>query len=289
MNELLPVFSPIVPFCKLIQGGLQEGMTLTVCGRVLPDADRFHVNLQHNSDVVLQINPRYKWFWTVCGYVVHNSCQNGKWGWEETKSEIPFPRGQKFTLQIVVTRDSYKISANGKPFSEYKHRIPFQNVDSICIGGMVELSLVAFQHLAPHHAAPLGSFRIPYKSIIHGGLQPDKVIIIIQGVINPQANRMWFSLRHKTGIAFNCVACFNENEVVCNSYEDGEWGQEERFRDMPFKRGQPFQVTICCSPDNYEVFVNGGLAHTYNHRYTELQEIDVLEINGNVQLSFVQP
>ncbi|RXN13464.1 galectin-9-like isoform X1 [Labeo rohita] len=239
MNQLLPVFGPRVLFSKPIQGGLKDGMTITVCGRVLPNADRFHVNLQRNSDVVLHINPRYTWFWIPYGYVVHSSCQNGTWDWEENKSETPFPRGQTFTLQIVVTQDSYK--------------------------------------------------KIPYKSIIHGGLQPDKVIIIIQGVISPQANRMGFSLRHKTGIAFECVACFNENEVVCNSCENGKWGQKERFTDMPFRRGQLFQVTICCSPDNYKVFVNGGLSHTYNHRYTKLQEIDVLEISGNVQLSFVQP
>lgn len=70
---------------------------------------RFSVNLQHRSDVVLHVNPRYKWFWTVCGYVVHNSCQNGTWGWEENKSETPFPRGQTFTLQILVTQKSYKV------------------------------------------------------------------------------------------------------------------------------------------------------------------------------------
>ncbi|XP_050957488.1 galectin-9 [Labeo rohita] len=165
MNQLLPVFGPRVPFSKPIQGGLKDGMTITVCGRVLPNADRFHVNLQRNSDVVLHINPRYTWFWISYGYVVHNSCQNGTWDWEENKSETPFPRGQTFTLQIVVTQDSYKISANGKPFSEYKHRMPFQNVDSIFIGGMVELSLVAFQHLAPHHAAPLGSFVSYFKHL----------------------------------------------------------------------------------------------------------------------------
>ncbi|XP_051746590.1 galectin-9-like [Ctenopharyngodon idella] len=289
MNRLPPVFNPSVPFSTQIKKGLLEGMIITVCGRVLPDADRFHVNLKHNSDVVLHVNPRYKWFWTDCGYVVHNTCQKGTWGYEEHKSETPFPRGLKFALQILITQDSYKISANGKPFSEYKHRMPFQNVDNICIGGMVELNLVALQHLAPHHAAPLGSFMIPYKSIIHGGLQPDQVIIIIQGFVNPQTDRMGFSLRHKTGIAFDYSARFDENEIVCNSCEDGKWGEEERPCNMPFKRGNFFEVTICTSHPHYKVYVNGGLNYTYRHRFTKLEEIDVLEVTGDVQLSFVQP
>ncbi|KAL1250705.1 hypothetical protein QQF64_018501 [Cirrhinus molitorella] len=89
----------------------------------------------------------------------------------------------------------------------------------------------------------------------------DKVIIIIQGVI-------YFLKRTATRMGM---------------------GPGGTFRTCRLKEASLSQVTICCSPDNYEVFVNGGLAHTYNHRYTELQEIDVLEINGNVQLSFVQP
>lgn len=50
-----------------------------------------------------------------------------------------------------------------------------------------------------------------------------------------------------------------------------------------------FQVTIFCSHHQYEVFVNGEKTHTYKHRYTKLEEIDVLDIRGDMQLTFVQP
>lgn len=56
------------------------------------------------------------------------------------------------------------------------------------------------------------------------------------------SNRMGFSLRHKTGIAFDYSARFDENEIVCNSCEDGKWGEEERPCNMPFKRGNFFEV-----------------------------------------------
>uniref|UniRef100_A0A673FRV1 Galectin n=1 Tax=Sinocyclocheilus rhinocerous TaxID=307959 RepID=A0A673FRV1_9TELE len=306
LHEQLPFFNPTVPFCSPIPGGLLEGMSITVCGRVLPDADRFRVDLQNAADVALHFNPRYN----SGGYIVHNSRLNGVWGKEENKAPTPFPRGHLFTLQILVTLSSYKISANGKPFSEFKHRMPLTHVDKICMAGMVRPSLIAFQYLEvvlkkvpgtvpsgkppksePYRAVPCRTMQwksaiIPYKSIIDGGLRSGKVIII-EGVINPDGMEIF--LRHKTGIAFYYSPRFDENVVVCNSYEDGTWGDEEIYELMPIKIGQPLQVTIFCSHQGYEVFVNGEQTHTYSHRYTNLEEIDVLDIRGDVQLSFVQP
>uniref|UniRef100_A0A672M963 Galectin n=1 Tax=Sinocyclocheilus grahami TaxID=75366 RepID=A0A672M963_SINGR len=292
-----------VPFTRLIQGGLQEGTSITVCGRVLSDADRFQVDLKYGSDIALHFNPRYE---GGSEYVMHNTLQRGRWGSEERKYETPFPRGQMFALQILVTLSSYQISTNGKPFSEYKHRMPFSWVDRIHVSGNMEVKLVAFQYLVVRYVLNiymsvcefifyvntkisfLFLYTVPYKSIIHGGLQLGKVIII-QGFINPQANRVVISLRHKAGIAFVYNAGFDENLVLCNTYGDGKWGEEEQSEVMPFKKGQPLQVTIFCSRHQYQVFVNGEQTHTYSHRHTKLEEIDVLEVSGDVQLSFVQP
>uniref|UniRef100_A0A673IP96 Galectin n=1 Tax=Sinocyclocheilus rhinocerous TaxID=307959 RepID=A0A673IP96_9TELE len=281
-----------VPFTRLIQGGLQEGTIITVCGRVLSDADRFQVDLKYGSDIALHFNPRYE---GGSGYIMHNTLQRGRWGSEERKYETPFPRGQMFALQILVTLSSYKISTNGKPFSEYKHRMPFSWVDRIHVSGNMEVKLVAFQYLVVRYVLNIYMsvcefiyYTVPYKSIIHGGLQLGKVIII-QGFINPQANRVVISLRHKTGIAFVYSADFDENLVLCNTYGDGKWGKEEQSELMPFKKGQPLQVTVFCSRHQYQVFVNGEQTHTYSHCHTKLEEIDVLEVSGDVQLSFVQP
>uniref|UniRef100_A0A8C1ML94 Galectin n=1 Tax=Cyprinus carpio TaxID=7962 RepID=A0A8C1ML94_CYPCA len=278
LNQQLPFFNPRVPFCSPIQGGLLEGMSITVCGRVLPDANRFHVDLQNGSDVALHFNPRYN----SGGYVIINSRMNGVWGEEKNKSQTSFPRGQLFALQILVTLSSYQISTNRESFSEFKHRIPFSYAEQICIDGKVELSLVAFQYLARQNCGK----KVPYKSIIDGGLRSGKVIII-QGVINSEGMEIF--LRHRTGIAFYYRPHFDENVIVCNSYEDGKWGENETYELTLIKIGEPLQVTIFCSCHGYEVFVNGQQTHTYSHRYANLQEIDVLDIRGDVQLSFVQP
>ncbi|KAI7811147.1 galectin-4-like [Triplophysa rosa] len=279
-----PVFNPRKPY--EVQGGLLEGMIITVCGRVWADSERFQVDLQHCSDIVLHVNPRYE---NGHDYVVHNTFTNGHWDPNyEQDYECPFPRGQSFALQILVTKETYKISANGKPFSEYKHRVLFSRVDSISVSGMVDVNLVLVQYLEPLYAPIPGTFRVPYKSIIYGGLYAGKTILI-QGLVYLHAQSLEVNLRHKTGVAFNYCCHLDKNVVVLNNYENGEWGKPEKYIDMPFTRGQPFQMTICCKENHYSVFASDKQVHTYTHQYTELQDIDVLEISGDVQLNFVQP
>uniref|UniRef100_A0A8C2EMK2 Galectin n=1 Tax=Cyprinus carpio TaxID=7962 RepID=A0A8C2EMK2_CYPCA len=102
-------------------------------------------------------------------------------------------------------------------------------------------------------------------------------------------DRMEISLRHKTGIAFHCSVCFDENVVECNSYEDGKWENGEKSQvalKIIFVFVCAFQVTIFSSCDHYKVFVNGEQTHTYSHRFTKLEEIDVLEVSGDVELTF---
>lgn len=48
-----------------------------------------------------------------------------------------------------------------------------------------------------------------------------------------------------------------------------------------------FQVIISCNPCHYNVFVNGKQAHTYNHRFPNLWEIDALEVSGDLSLTDV--
>ncbi|XP_051966575.1 galectin-9-like [Xyrauchen texanus] len=303
-----PFYNPKTPFPGLIQGGLQDGKSIIISGRVLPGANRFHVNLQCGSqskaDVALHFNPRYE---NGSGYVVNNAYQNGCWGSEERKYETPFPSGQPFTLQILVSMDAYKISTNGRHFMDFRHRIPFTRVDTVFVDGMVELNSIAFQNpmsyfppqpgYPPQYTAPPGcgfpsypapaAYTIPYKSVINGGLHPGKNMVI-HGVINPNATRITFNLRHRTGIALHYNPRFDENVVVRNTHHMEKWGTEERFGGMPFKRGETFQVTISCNPHHYNVFVNGQQAHTYNHRYTKLDDIDILEVCGDLQLTSVQ-
>ncbi|KAL2076296.1 hypothetical protein ACEWY4_028106 [Coilia grayii] len=143
-------------------------MTITITGRVLPGAERFHVNFTCGEDIALHFNPRYGW-WTG---VVCNTLQGSTWGKEERKQPSPFPLGSNFTLMFMVNPDSYTIVVNGAHFMEYKHRFSASRVENVFIDGGVEIHSVVFQTPAhPKAHSPTDVF----QSFTHTRTQSAKI------------------------------------------------------------------------------------------------------------------
>uniref|UniRef100_A0A8C4RBL9 Galectin n=1 Tax=Erpetoichthys calabaricus TaxID=27687 RepID=A0A8C4RBL9_ERPCA len=92
-----------------------------------------------------------------------------------------------------------------------------------------------------------------------------------------------FKVSYSGDIVFHLNPRFTEFVVVRNSFLGGCWGREERELEFnPFQLGQYFDVSF------WSVYVNGQHLCSFNHRFQEFQQVDTLEVEGDVQLSYVQ-
>lgn len=75
---------------------------------------RIAVNFQtgySGNDIAFHFNPRFD----EGGYVVCNTKQNGQWGPEERKMQMPFQKGMPFELSFLVQRSDFKVSGESLP------------------------------------------------------------------------------------------------------------------------------------------------------------------------------
>ncbi|XP_034024487.1 galectin-4-like isoform X2 [Thalassophryne amazonica] len=295
-----------------IQGSLPEEMT------------RFFINLRcgqsEDSDIAIHFNPRFDGW----DKVVFNTCQDGSWESEEKTHDMPFSKGQAFEMVIVVTAEGYQFKVNGEDFYTYAHRIPVERVCALHIAGDVNIQTINVigggmgggmgggypgggmgggypggmgggmqegypgSHLPVMGGQPIYNPPIPYSNMIPGGMFVKRTIII-RGMVSYGAER--FSVNFLVSESWNKALHINprlrQGIVVRNSMIDGSWGQEEReLMNNPFMEGQYFDMSIRCGNQRFKVFVNGQHLFDFFHRLPFTQ-IDMLEIDGDVQISYI--
>ncbi|XP_071490621.1 galectin-8-like [Diadema antillarum] len=141
------IVNPPLPFTGPIPNGMSPGRMIFVSGKVNPNPDRFHINLQcgvgsnPRPNIALHFNPRFQ-----AQAVVRNTLQNQKWGSEEkTAPYFPFAPNGFFEVIILCEPQGYKVAVNGQHFIEYNHRIPCAHVNTLLIEGAVTIHQIRFQ------------------------------------------------------------------------------------------------------------------------------------------------
>uniref|UniRef100_A0A7N8XRV5 Galectin n=1 Tax=Mastacembelus armatus TaxID=205130 RepID=A0A7N8XRV5_9TELE len=287
-----------IPYLGPIHGGLREGMSIYLQGSIPESITRFFINLlcgeSESSDIALHFNPRFDGW----DKVVFNSCQDGTWQSEEKIRSMPFQKGQVFEMVIIVTSQGYQISVNGNEFHTFQHRIPFERVRAMQIAGDVSIQTINVIGVSlPEHSGffvlnvlfLFGFKPVPYSNMIPGGMYPKRTIII-RGMVPYGAQRICinFMVSRSRDIAFHLNPRVREGIVVRNSMIGGTWGQEDRELSMnPFMEGQYFDMSIRSGNQRFKVFVNGQHLFDFFHRLQSFNEIDLLEINGDVQISYI--
>uniref|UniRef100_A0A8C6G010 Galectin n=1 Tax=Moschus moschiferus TaxID=68415 RepID=A0A8C6G010_MOSMO len=117
--------------------------------------------------------------------------------------------------------------------------------------------------------------------------------IYIQGVASEHMKRFFvnFEVGHGQGadVAFHFNPRFDGwDKVVLNSKQNGSWGNEERKMSMPFRKGAAFELVFMVLTEHFKVYANGQHLFDFSHRFSAFQRVDLVEIHGDVTLSYVQ-
>ncbi|XP_025770606.1 galectin-4 [Puma concolor] len=181
------------------------------------------------------------------------------------------------------------------PTLPYNKPIP----GGLCIGMSVYIQGVASEHMKRHlsfltsqtmEGPPIFNPPVPFRRILQGGLTARRTIIV-KGFIPPTGKS--FAINFIVGstgdMALHINSRLTEDTVVRNSYLNGSWGSEERkISYNPFGPGKFFDLSIRCGIDRFKVYANGQHLFDYSHRFSAFQNVDVLEIQGDINLSYIQ-
>ncbi|XP_071979640.1 galectin-4-like [Engystomops pustulosus] len=299
-------FNPPIPFTTIIAGGLRVGMAVYVQATLPKNYNRFAINLaagqEDSADIALHVNARYD----GRDRCVFNSRQGDVWGDEEMKREMPFKSGKVFAIMIEVTRNNFQIFANGAPFFEFAHRMPLDRVNWLQVKGDItvqELSIIgngpgvkgnlvlseSQSKLVPMMGPPSINPPVPFSTNIRGGMIPKRTVVV-KGMVKSSAKSFCINLKvgFNNDVAFHLNPRLNKKKVVRNSYINGSWGEEEtQLEKNPFKEGEFFDISIRSGEKQFKVFVNGFHCFDYAHRLWNLQQVDKLEVEGDVNLIYV--
>uniref|UniRef100_A0A670IT84 Galectin n=1 Tax=Podarcis muralis TaxID=64176 RepID=A0A670IT84_PODMU len=216
---------------------------------------RFAVNfLCANGDIAFHFNPRFDMLKPV---VVCNT-DEVFWGEEEIASSMPFKQNNSFEMTVNLESGCYQVYVNGNHFLEYKHRVPLKEIQTLEVKGDVSVNLSGHPFLIQPQTTPFSH----YPSAINPPHPtfPFSTISSCAASVSISHFRFAFTvnLLGKNGdIVFHFNPRMNENEVVCNTKQNGGWGKEERW-PIPFEAGATFMMIIDVMSDCYRVRLPAG-------------------------------
>ena len=123
---------------------------IRVQGRIHPTAQRFAINLQcgpntePRDNIAIHFSPQFD-----SRKVVRNSLQNLMWGPEESIGYFPFSPGQPFEVILLCEASHFKIAVNEAHYTEFEHRMAYQNISHITVDGDLDLTAVRFEDPPP--------------------------------------------------------------------------------------------------------------------------------------------
>ncbi|XP_043956988.1 lectin, galactoside-binding, soluble, 2a [Gambusia affinis] len=116
--------------------------------------------------------------------------------------------------------------------------------------------------------------------------------LTIVGVAKPDATNFAVNIGpDEQDITMHINARFDahgdENVVVCNSYEGGNWCEEVREGGFPFQKGEQFKIIIEFTPAEFVVTLSDGSAIHFANRMGA-EKYSVISFEGEARIQSVE-
>ncbi|CAK9822225.1 LGALS12 [Anthophora retusa] len=174
-----PILNPPIPYVGAVEGGLVPGKMVKIQGKVPPDAVRFAVNYQlgpilnPRDDIAIHISPRFSE-----GFITRNHIVSMTWGIEENEGPMWIQPGEEFEMMLLCDHTCYKIAINGRHFTEFAHRLPYEKVTHLVIDGDVDVTSISYENVPvdpPRSPRAVSTPDVPAANFgppLPGGLYP---------------------------------------------------------------------------------------------------------------------
>ncbi|XP_051243731.1 lectin, galactoside-binding, soluble, 2a [Dicentrarchus labrax] len=119
------------------------------------------------------------------------------------------------------------------------------------------------------------SFKVGQTMTIVGVAKPDASNFAVN--VGPDEKEITMHINPR----FNAHG--DENVVVCNSYQGGNWCEEHREGGFPFQQGEEFKITIEFTPTEFLVTLSDGSTIHFPNRMGE-EKYSFINFDGDVRI-----
>lgn len=86
--------------------------------------------------------------------MVRNTCQDGKWGCEETEGRCCIEIGKPFEILILADHSCYKIAVNGQHFCTFAHRLSLDDAKYLNLEPGASIDFITIEENADCDCSP---------------------------------------------------------------------------------------------------------------------------------------
>ncbi|XP_051905971.1 galectin-1-like [Hippocampus zosterae] len=127
---------------EMSNANLKVGARLKIKGEILPDAQRFQIDLGYDSqDLALHFNPRFHND-TDGGVIVCNSKIAGCWGEEKREMHNPLHRGTHVKIVLKLTGDMFEVELPDGYEIQFPNRVDMAAIDYVNITGDFKVTCI---------------------------------------------------------------------------------------------------------------------------------------------------